>query len=231
MRWGSARFRRFAACDDVPPRRMHDATFRTRFRGHARRRLHRRGGRETPPRARGRRCHRVVRARLAHHVPLGGPCPPRAAASAAPPSVARPRTPLACPWAPPPFAPDPSTPPPASPPRPRCPPSSARASRASPRASRIPPRSSCPPSGALRPPSPPVGFGAALPLRPAPARVRRLACSFARPPARPSPALTGARSGPRHADPPGQEVSLIVIVSRRRRKPLLMCGTLLLPNP
>ena len=134
MRWGFAQIRRFAECGDFPPWRMHDATFRTRFRGHARRRRHRRGGRATPPWARGRRCGRVVCARLARDVPLRCPCscPSRAASPAAPP-VARSRTPPACPWPAPGSARDPSAPPPASPPRPRRPPPP-------PRASRIPPR-------------------------------------------------------------------------------------------
>ena len=219
MRWGFARFRRFEECGGFPPWRMHDATFRTRFRVLARRRRHCRGGGEAPPPARRwRRCGRVVRARIPRDLPFGGPCPSRAAAPGAPPSVARPRTPLALPRAPPPSAPrDPSARPPAPPSRARRPPSSPRASHAPPRASRapppasrIPPRASCLSPRATRPPVPPVppsGSGAALPLRPAPARVRPLARSSARPPARPPPALNAARSGPRRADPPGQEIS------------------------
>lgn len=206
-----------AECGDIPPWRMHDATFRTRFRGPSRRRRFRRGGRETSPRARRRRRGRVVRARLARHLPLGGPRPPRTGPAGAPPSVALPRTPPPCSSPPPASARDASARPPASPPRPRRPPPPPRASRAPPRASRIPRPPSCPPRRAPRPPSPPNGSGSALPLRSAPPRVRPLARPFARPPARPPPALSGAGSGPRHADPPAQETSPIVIVSGRRR--------------
>ena len=232
----------FEECGGFPPWRMHDATFRTRFRVLARRRRHCRGGGEAPPPARRwrrRRCGRVVRARIPRDLPLGGPCPSRAAAPGPPPSVARPRTPLALPRASPPSAPrDPSARPPAPPSRARCPPSSprashasARASRAPSRASRIPARASCPPPGVPRPPSPPSGSGAALPLRPAPARVRPLARPSARPPARLPPALNAARSGPRRADLPGQEISMIVIVSRRRRISLAQVrGAFLLPD-
>ena len=72
------------------------------------------------------------------------PAPPR---RSLPPSVARPRTPLACPWPPPPSARDSTAPAPASPSRAPCPPSSPRASHP-----------------LARSPSPPNGFGAALPL-------------------------------------------------------------------
>ena len=136
-----------------------------------RRRGQRRGGRKASSTARGRGWGRVVRARIPLHVSRGRACRPRAA------------RPFAAPSPPPPLAraggPDPSAAfsSESAPPQPaRAPPALGGRSPVSGRATRASP------SGRRS--------AAACPFRPASARQRRMACSSAWPPARPSSPLT-----------------------------------------